>query len=104
MVSIDLLLVLPALVAIGAGGALVRRERTVTTSATVVQDVVVDLEFLRSRPAGRDQPISELAAMSGRQTLGARMRSAQLAQERLAPSGTPVRCTRRRAHPLVAAR
>lgn len=64
-------------------------------------DVVVDLEFLRARPAELDQRISELAAMSGRATLGARMRTVQLATEPATPRPARIR---RRARPLVASR
>jgi len=64
-------------------------------------DVVVDLEFLRSRPAELDQRISELVALSGRATLGARMRSVQASTELPAPAPARVR---RRTRPLVASR
>jgi hypothetical protein len=64
-------------------------------------DVVVDLEFLRARPAELDQRISELVALSGEATLGARMRTVQLAEEPVGPR--PVR-VRRRTRPLVASR
>jgi hypothetical protein len=64
-------------------------------------DVVVDLEFLRSRPAELDQRISELVALSGGATLGARMRSVQASTEQPVPKPTRVR---RRTRPLVAPR
>lgn len=64
-------------------------------------DVVVDLEFLRSRPAELDQRISELVALSGGATLGARMRSVQASTEE--PAARPIR-VRRRTRPLVASR
>ena len=64
-------------------------------------DIVVDLEFLRARPAELEQRISELVALSGGATLGARMRSMQAAAEPVAPRPTRIR---RRTRPLVASR
>jgi hypothetical protein len=100
----DVLLIVPTLLVIFAGAALARREWTVAVPVAVTEEVVVDLEFLRSRPAELDQRISDLVTASGRRTLGARMRSVQIAQEALPPSTTVVARTRRRSRPLVASR
>ena len=103
MSGTTLLLILAALLAVPATIALTRRVPSmVLDGATGPEvDVVVDLEFLRARPAELDQRISELAARSGGATLGARMRTIQLAAEPAAPQ--PIR-VRRRTRPLVASR
>ncbi len=81
----------------------VRRSRSPLAPEADVADIVVDLDFLRARPADLDQRISDLAALSGRSTLGARMHTVQLAQQPAPPlSKIPVVRTRRRARPLVA--
>ncbi len=82
----------------------VRRSRSPLAAEADVADIVVDLEFLRARPADLDQRISELVSMSGRRTLGARMRTVQLAEQARAASPIPVVRTRRRTRPLVASR
>lgn len=101
--SATFLLVIPALLAVAVIVALTRNEPS--TGAEDEDwpevDVVVDLEFLRARPAELDQRISELVALSGDATLGARMRSRQLAAEPAAPRPTRIR---RRTRPLVASR
>lgn len=97
------LLVILGLLAASVIVALTRKGRSPVTEEEVwpEMDVVVDLEFLRARPAELDQRISELVALSGGATLGARMRSMQLAAEPAAPRPTRIR---RRTRPLVASR
>ena len=99
----NVLLIVPVLLAVSVTVALTRKG-----SAPLVEedewaevDLVVDLDFLRARPAELDQRISELAALSGDATLGARMRSIQLSTAPAAPRPTRVR---RRTRPLVASR
>lgn len=101
MSGYPLLILLASLVALGL--AFRRTERAPSSEAADEPevDIVVDLAFLRSRPAELDQRISELAALSGRATLGARMRSVQAAAEPAAPRPARIR---RRARPLVASR
>ena len=104
MSGTTLLLILSGLLAVPATIALTRRTSPAPRDAEqhrVDVDVVVDLDFLRARPAEIDQRISELVALSGAATLGARMRTVQLAAEPVAPR--PVR-VRRRTRPLVASR
>ncbi len=103
MSGTTLLLIYLALLAVPATIVLTRRGPSAPLEEVDRPDVdvVVDLEFLRARPAELDQRISELAALSGRATLGSRMRTVQQADEP-APA-RPVR-VRRRAHPLVASR
>lgn len=96
------LLVVPGLLAVAVIVALTRQDRSPASEDEDWPDVdiVVDLEFLRARPAELDQRISDLVALSGDATLGARMRSMQLAAE---PPPRPTRI-RRRSRPLVASR
>ena len=104
MSGTTLLLILVGLLAVPATIALARRESPALLDEQDGPDVdvvVVDLDFLRARPAELDQRISELVALSGAATLGARMRTVQLAAEPAAPR--PVR-VRRRTRPLVASR
>jgi hypothetical protein len=96
------LLVLLGLLAASVITALTRKGRLPATEEEWPDvDIAVDLEFLRARPAELDQRISELVALSGDATLGARMRSMQLATEPVALRPTRIR---RRSRPLVASR
>jgi hypothetical protein len=98
---IDLLLIGPALTVIAVAVAVWHRERPVPDERPEEADVAVDLTFLRSGPQELDRLISELSA-EAEGTLGARMRTAQLAAQSSPP---PVaRARRRRTRPLVASR
>lgn len=101
MPTIDLLLIGPALAVIAVAVAAWRRDREVPEEQPEEVDVIVDLTFLRSAPRELDQLISELSA-EAEGTLGARMRTAQLAEQ--AARRPAVRSRRRRTRPLVASR
>lgn len=102
-VSGTYLLVIVGLLAASVIVALTRKDRSPAPEDEdwPETDIVVDLEFLRARPAELDQRISDLVALSGAATLGARMRSMQLATEPPTPRPTRIR---RRTRPLVASR
>lgn len=101
MPTIELLLIGPALAIIAMALGVWRRERPVPDELPEEADVIVDLTFLRSAPRELDRLISELSAEADG-TLGARMRTAQLAEQ--ASHQSVVRARRRRIRPLVASR
>jgi len=98
---IDLLIIGPALAIACVAIVVWRRERPRPEPLPEEVDVVVDLTFLQSSPRDLDRPIAELSADADG-SLGARMRTAQLAEQ---ATQRPARRTRpRRARPLVASR
>jgi len=98
VLGIDLLLLGPALLVLAVAMAVVRRERA-PRHVPVEADVVVDLTFLRDATSADRLAASARTASTG--SLGARL----VAAEAPGPvTARPVVRTRRRQHPLVAAR
>lgn len=98
---LDLLLFTPVLAVLAAAAVVVRRERRPEPVLAAEDDLVVDLSFLRASPREVDLRITQLRA-DAQGSLGARMRTVQLADE---ASSRPVfRTRRRRERPLIAAR
>lgn len=98
---LDLLLLSPIVAVLAAAAVVVRRERRREPALAGEDDPVVDLAFLRAAPREIDLRIAQLRE-GAQGSLGARMRSVQLAHE--AEHRPVVRPRRRRERPLVAAR
>ncbi len=100
---LDLFLLTPAAAVLAAAAVVLRREHRARRPVLVPvpeDDPVVDLTFLRAAPREIDLRISQLRS-EAQGSLGARMRTVQLAQD---ADRRPTVRTRRRERPLVASR
>ena len=101
---LDLFLLTPVAAVLAAAAVVVRRERRARhpePAPVPEEDPVVDLTFLQSAPREIDLRNSQLRS-EAQGSLGARLRTVQLAQE--AGSRPTVRTRRRRERPLIASR